>query len=66
MMAKARAMSQGRYHVSMGDLRKAALPVLRHRLIVNFEADSSGISADEIIRDLVESRNPAWDGRQHA
>lgn len=66
MMAKARAMSQGRYHVSMGDLRKAALPVLRHRLIVNFEADSSGISADEIIRDLVESRNPARDGRQHA
>jgi MoxR-like ATPase len=52
-MAKARALCHGRYHVSIGDLKQLALPVLRHRMLLNFEGEASGISVDEIIADLV-------------
>ncbi|MHC0036612.1 AAA family ATPase [Pseudoneobacillus sp. C159] len=52
-MAKARALCQGRYHVSIGDLKQLALPVLRHRMLLNFEGEANGISVDEIIADLV-------------
>ncbi|MFC4319858.1 AAA family ATPase [Litchfieldia salsa] len=48
-MAKARALCLGRYHVSLGDIKQLALPVLRHRLLLNFEGEATGITADEII-----------------
>ncbi|CEG26797.1 AAA family ATPase [Bacillus sp. B-jedd] len=54
-MAKARALFAGRYHVSTGDLKKAALPVLRHRLLMNFEGEARGISTDEIIVEILEA-----------
>ncbi len=52
--AKARAVLQGRYHVSQEDIRAVALPVLRHRIKTNFAADAEGISADDIIRRLLD------------
>lgn len=52
-MAKARAMCLGRYHVSIGDLKQAAFPVLRHRLILNFEGEANGVSADSIIDEIL-------------
>ncbi len=52
--AKVRAVLEGRYHVSHDDLRALAPPVLRHRIKTNFNADAEGISADEIIRRLLE------------
>ena len=53
-MAKARALCLGRYHVSIGDLKHVTRPVLRHRLIVNFEGDANGITADTIIDHLLD------------
>ncbi|MDQ0429128.1 MoxR-like ATPase [Planomicrobium stackebrandtii] len=51
-LAKARALMEGRYHVSIGDLKYVAKPVLRHRLLLNYEAEAIGKEADELI-DLV-------------
>jgi MoxR-like ATPase len=47
--AKARALLQGRVHVTMEDIASAAYPVLRHRLIANFNAQAEGISVEQII-----------------
>jgi MoxR-like ATPase len=52
--AKARAVLQGRHHVSQEDIRAVALPALRHRIKTNFNADAEGVSADEIIRRLID------------
>ncbi|MCO6456137.1 MAG: MoxR family ATPase [Pirellulaceae bacterium] len=51
--AKARAVLQGRYHVSVEDIREVAAPVLRHRIKTNFNADAEGISTDQIIQRLL-------------
>jgi MoxR-like ATPase len=52
--AKARALTNGRYHVSFDDIRAMAHPVLRHRVLVNFRAESEGISTDSIVDELLE------------
>jgi MoxR-like ATPase len=52
--AKARAILDGRFHVDFADVRSVALPVLRHRLVLNFHARSEGIDADGLIRRLIE------------
>ncbi|MGE0374670.1 MAG: AAA family ATPase [Planctomycetaceae bacterium] len=52
MAAKARAMLHGRTHVSIDDVRAVAPPVIRHRIVTNFNAEADGITADEIIRRL--------------
>ncbi|GIN70703.1 ATPase [Bacillus sp. J14TS2] len=54
-IAKVRALASGRYHVSRGDIKHAALPVLRHRLFLNFEGEATGISSDEIIKEIIET-----------
>ena len=51
--AKARALTSGRYHVSFDDIRSLAHPVLRHRVLTNFRAESEGITSDSIIDDLL-------------
>jgi MoxR-like ATPase len=51
--AKARALTNGRYHVSYEDIRALAHPVLRHRVLTNFRAESEGISSDSIIDELL-------------
>jgi MoxR-like ATPase len=53
LSAKARALSRGRYHVDTEDLQALVGPVLRHRLLTNFHAESDGITTDEILRRLV-------------
>ena len=50
---KARAMLGGRFHVSTADIQAVAHPVLRHRVITNFNAESSGISSDKVIDRLL-------------
>jgi MoxR-like ATPase len=52
--AKARAVLHGRYYVSCEDIREVAFPVLRHRIITNFNAEAKGIKPDDIIRRLGE------------
>ncbi len=46
---KVRALAQGRFNVSFEDIQAAALPVLRHRLIPNFEAEAEGVTTDHVI-----------------
>jgi MoxR-like ATPase len=53
--AKIRAILDSRYHVSREDLRDMATPVLRHRMILNFEGQAEGISADEVIQKILSS-----------
>jgi MoxR-like ATPase len=54
LAAKARALMQGRYHVTEDDLRSLALPVLRHRVLTNYQAESDGRSVDEILREVIQ------------
>jgi MoxR-like ATPase len=58
LSAKARALSRNRYHVATEDIRALALPVLRHRILLNFHAESDGIDTDEILRRLMEHVPP--------
>jgi len=50
---KARALTEGRYHVSFEDIRALAHPVLRHRVLLNFHAESEGVTTDQIIDELL-------------
>jgi MoxR-like ATPase len=52
--AKARAVLHGRYYVSCEDIRAVAIPVLRHRIITNFNAEAEGIKPEDIVRRLIE------------
>ncbi len=51
---KARALLHGRTHVSTDDIQALARPVLRHRLVVNFAAESEGVTCDHIVDRLIE------------
>ena len=51
--AKIRAILEGRFNVAFEDIREVALPALRHRVILNFEADAEGITADRVIQDVL-------------
>jgi MoxR-like ATPase len=53
--AKARALLQGRYHVAMKDIQALAKPILRHRIVTNFYAESERITSDTIIDRLLET-----------
>ena len=48
------ALMEGRHHVAIRDVRKAAIPGLRHRIGLNFEAESEGMSADDLVRALLD------------
>ena len=52
---KALAVTQGRYHVSFEDIRALAHPVLRHRILLNFHAESEGVTSDQIVDQLLEA-----------
>ena len=52
---KARALMQGRYHVGFDDVRALARPVLRHRVLTNFHAQSERVSSDRIVDDLLKA-----------
>ncbi len=55
LAAKARAVLHGRYHVSTDDIRSVAGPVLRHRIITNFNAEAEGLKPDDIVERLIKS-----------
>ncbi len=52
---KARAVTQGRYHVNFDDIRALANPVLRHRILLNFHAESEGITSDQVVEQLLDA-----------
>ena len=52
---KARALLQGRAHVTVEDIRALALPVFRHRILLNYRAEAEGIRVDALIRRLLET-----------
>src|SRR6202007_274310 len=53
LAAKARALSNKRYHVTYEDITAMVIPVLRHRIILNFHAESDRIDSDEILKRLI-------------
>ncbi len=53
LAAKSRAVLHGRYHVAIEDIRAVASPVLRHRIVTNFNAEAEGIRPDDIIARLI-------------
>ncbi|MCX8090065.1 MAG: MoxR family ATPase [Verrucomicrobiae bacterium] len=53
LAGKVRALAQGRFNVSFEDIQAAALPALRHRLILNFEAEAEGITTDHIVEQIL-------------
>jgi MoxR-like ATPase len=53
--AKARAALRGRFTVSVEDVQALALPVMRHRMGLNFAAQSEGVDTDEVVRRLLET-----------
>jgi MoxR-like ATPase len=58
LAAKARALSRKRFHVSYEDVTSLAVPVLRHRILLNFHAESDRINSDEILRRLLDEVKP--------
>ena len=54
LAGKARALMHGRFHVSYDDVRALAVPVLRHRVLLNFHAESERLNSDEILRQLLD------------
>ena len=56
LAAKARALMHGRYHVAYEDIVTLATPVLRHRILLNFHAESERMTQDDILKKLLEAR----------
>ena len=54
LASKARALIRGRNHVSMDDIDEIAYPILRHRIILNFEAERKGMTTDDAIKMMLE------------
>jgi len=53
--SKARALLQGRSHVTPDDVKALAVPVLRHRILPNFKAEAEGVDADKVVEKLLET-----------
>ena len=56
LASKARALLDGRYHVTVGDLRSLALPILRHRVLTNFYAESDKVTVDDVLRQMLDAK----------
>ncbi|GAB6164282.1 MoxR family ATPase [Thermostilla marina] len=54
LAAKVRALLNGRYNVSFEDVRRAVLPAMRHRIILNFEAQAEDVTTDRVLLDILE------------
>jgi MoxR-like ATPase len=59
---KARALMHGRYHVSVADIRALAAPILRHRVITNFYAESEHVTSDTLVGRLLDTVPPPRSG----
>src|SRR5436305_1039733 len=55
LASKARALMQHRYHVSFQDVQALARPILRHRILLNFQAESDKLTQDDILKRLLET-----------
>ena len=55
LAAKARALMDGRYHVTREDIKHLALPVLRHRVLTNYFAESDGIDVDNVLLQMIDA-----------
>ena len=55
LAAKAHAILAGKHHVSAADVAAVADPILRHRLILNFAAQSEGVTVEKVIRQLLKA-----------
>jgi MoxR-like ATPase len=55
LASKVRALLEGRYNVSFADVKAVALPALRHRILLNFEAQAENIPSDTIVTQILES-----------
>jgi MoxR-like ATPase len=53
--AKVKALADGRYNVSVDDLKQLAAPALRHRVILNFEGEAEGIDVDALVEQIVDT-----------
>jgi len=56
LSAKARALMKGRYHVTYEDIRSLYIPVLRHRILLNFHAESDRLKQDDILKKILEAK----------
>ncbi|MCL4202885.1 MAG: MoxR family ATPase [Pirellulaceae bacterium] len=54
LAAKIRALLEGRYNVSFEDVRRVCLPAMRHRVILNFEAQAEGVDTDHVLLEILE------------
>ncbi|MBP63785.1 MAG: AAA family ATPase [Planctomycetaceae bacterium] len=61
LAAKVRALLEGRYNVSFEDVRRVYLPALRHRVILNFEAQAEGIDTDHVLLEILEQLPQKFD-----
>src|SRR5208337_4780401 len=61
LAAKARALMKGRYHVTYDDIRALYIPVLRHRVLLNFHAESDRLKQDDILRRILEWKSAPRD-----
>jgi len=58
LASRIRALLDGRFNVGIEDLGAVAVPALRHRLFLNFEADAAGVESDQVLRAVVDSLQP--------
>lgn len=56
LASKARALMHGRHHVTYDDIRVLAVPIMRHRILLNFQAESDKLTQDDIIKKLLEAK----------
>jgi len=54
LAAKVRALLDGRFHVSFGDIKEVAIPAMRHRVILNFEGEAEGVTTDDVLARVLE------------
>ena len=57
--AKARALLNGRAHVTVADIQALAVPTLRHRVLLNYRAEAEGVRVDDVIQRLLDAVKPA-------
>ena len=66
LAAKVRALLEGRFNVSFEDVRRVYLPAMRHRVILNFEAQAEGISTDQVLLEILDDVSEKSDDTQVA
>jgi MoxR-like ATPase len=66
LAAKVRALLEGRYNVSFEDLRRVFLPTMRHRVVLNFEAQAEGIEPDKVLLEILEKVPEKAEGEKAA